>query len=69
MQNLVEDFLTYRRHERGQSKSTADNYSAYLHRFIAWAGKQLCVISLWHRSFWLSVKSRAATLHSSSRTR
>jgi integrase/recombinase XerD len=38
MQNLVEDFLTYLRQERGQSESTADNYSRLLTRFVQWAG-------------------------------
>ena len=40
MQNLVEDFLTYLRHERGQSQSTADNYSSLLTRFVNWAATQ-----------------------------
>ena len=37
MQHLVEDFLTYLRHERGQSESTAKNYSYLLTRFVDWA--------------------------------
>jgi integrase/recombinase XerD len=40
MQNLVEDFLQYLRHERGQSDNTAKTYAAVLARFIAWAEKQ-----------------------------
>ena len=40
MQNLVEDFLTYLRHERGQSRSTAENYSRLLTRFVEWAATQ-----------------------------
>ncbi len=40
MQNLVEDFLQYLRHERGQSGFTQKNYAASLQRFIAWAAKQ-----------------------------
>ena len=40
MQNLVEDFLTYLRQERGQSESTAENYSRLLTRFVQWAGTQ-----------------------------
>jgi integrase/recombinase XerD len=40
MQNLVEDFLTYLRHERGQSESTAKNYSYLLTRFVDWAAQQ-----------------------------
>ncbi len=42
MQQLVEDFLTYLRHERGQSESTEKNYSYLLTRFVNWAaGKNL----------------------------
>jgi integrase/recombinase XerD len=40
MQNLVEDFLQYLRHERGQSDNTAKTYAALLGKFIAWAEKQ-----------------------------
>ncbi len=40
MQNLVEDFLTYLRHERGQADNTAKTYAAMLGRFVAWAEKQ-----------------------------
>jgi integrase/recombinase XerD len=40
MQNLVEDFLQFLRHERGQSDNTAKTYDAVLGRFIAWAQKQ-----------------------------
>ncbi|HEX3624196.1 MAG TPA: site-specific tyrosine recombinase/integron integrase [Verrucomicrobiae bacterium] len=40
MQNLVEDFLQFLRHERGQSDNTAKTYAAVLARFIAWAEKQ-----------------------------
>ena len=40
MQNLVEDFLVYLRHERGQSENTAETYSGLLRRFIGWAAKQ-----------------------------
>src|SRR5580698_53277 len=40
MQNLVEDFLQYLRHERGQSDNTVKTYAAVLARFIAWAEKQ-----------------------------
>jgi integrase/recombinase XerD len=40
MQNLVEDFLQFLRHERGQSDNTAKTYHAVLVRFIAWAEKQ-----------------------------
>jgi integrase/recombinase XerD len=40
MQNLVEDFLQFLRHERGQSDNTARTYAALLGKFVAWAGKQ-----------------------------
>src|SRR5215469_4936405 len=40
MQNLVEDFLQFLRHERGQSDNTAKTYDAFLGKFIAWAQKQ-----------------------------
>jgi integrase/recombinase XerD len=40
MQTLVEDFLQYLRHERGQSDNTAKTYAALLGKFTAWAGKQ-----------------------------
>jgi integrase/recombinase XerD len=37
VQNLVEDFLQYLRHERGQSEQTQKTYSALLGKFVAWA--------------------------------
>jgi integrase/recombinase XerD len=40
MQTLVEDFLQYLRHERGQSDNTAKTYAALLGKFTDWAGKQ-----------------------------
>jgi integrase/recombinase XerD len=40
VQNLVEDFLQFLRHERGQSEHTQKTYSALLNRFILWAQKQ-----------------------------
>ena len=40
MQQLVEDFLTYLRHERGQSESTEKNYSYLLTRFVNWAAEK-----------------------------
>src|SRR5258708_15965171 len=40
MQNLVEDFLQYLRHERGQSDNTAKSYTALLGKFTIWAAKQ-----------------------------
>jgi len=39
MQHLVEDFLQYLRHERGQAEHTQKTYAALLGKFIAWAEK------------------------------
>jgi integrase/recombinase XerD len=42
VQTLVEDFLQYLRHERGQSDNTARTYATLLGRFVEWAaGKNL----------------------------
>jgi len=40
MQTLVEDFLQYLRHERGQSDNTAKTYAALLGKFTTWAAAQ-----------------------------
>jgi integrase/recombinase XerD len=40
MQILVEDFMQYLRHERGQAEHTQRTYAAVLNRFIAWAETQ-----------------------------
>ena len=40
MQTLVEDFLQFLRHERGQSEHTQKTYSALLKKFVAWAESQ-----------------------------
>ncbi len=40
MQNLVEDFLQYLRHERGQAEHTQKTYAALLNKFVSWAGTQ-----------------------------
>ncbi len=40
MQNLVEDFLQYMRHERGQAEHTQKTYSLLLGKFVAWAAAQ-----------------------------
>ena len=40
MQTLVEDFLQYLRHERGQAELTQKAYASQLGKFIAWAGPQ-----------------------------
>jgi integrase/recombinase XerD len=39
MQNLVEDFLQFLRHERGQSDNTAKTYAALLGKFTRWANE------------------------------
>jgi integrase/recombinase XerD len=46
MQHLVEDFLQYLRHERGQSDNTAKTYAALLGKFTAWAEHQ--GLADWH---------------------
>ena len=40
MESLVEDFLQYLRHERGQSEQTEATYAALLGRFTDWAGRR-----------------------------
>src|ERR1035441_10655187 len=40
MQTLVEDFLQFLRHERGQSDNTARTYAALLGKFVSWAETQ-----------------------------
>jgi integrase/recombinase XerD len=37
MQNLVEDFLVYLRHERGHSGNTVETYHGMLKHFVRWA--------------------------------
>lgn len=39
MQTLVEDFLQYLRHERGQAEQTQRTYAGLLNKFVAWAGE------------------------------
>ncbi len=46
MNTLVEDFLQYLRHERGQSGNTAKTYAALLGKFTAWAARQN--LTDWH---------------------
>jgi integrase/recombinase XerD len=46
MQQLVEDFLQYLRHERGQSDNTAKTYAALLGRFTTWA--EAAGLTDWH---------------------
>src|SRR5213075_606911 len=40
MQVLVEDFLQYLRHERGQAEHTQRTYAGLLNKFTAWAAKE-----------------------------
>jgi integrase/recombinase XerD len=40
MDKLVEDFLVYLRHERGQAEHTQRTYKALLDKFVAWARAQ-----------------------------
>jgi len=40
MRAMVEDFLQYLRHERGQAEHTQRTYAALLGKFVAWAEKQ-----------------------------
>jgi integrase/recombinase XerD len=40
VQTLVEDFLQFLRHERGQSEHTQKTYKALLDKFVNWAGAQ-----------------------------
>lgn len=40
MEQLVEDFLQYLRHERGQAEHTQRTYAAQLNKFTSWAATQ-----------------------------
>jgi len=40
VQTLVEDFLQYLRHERGQAEHTQRTYAALLNKFTTWAASQ-----------------------------
>src|SRR6266478_1059266 len=40
VQTLVEDFLQFLRHERGQSEHTQKTYKSLLDHFVAWANKE-----------------------------
>jgi len=40
VQQLIEDFLQYLRHERGQAEHTQKTYAALLNKFVAWAAAQ-----------------------------
>jgi len=46
VQTLVEDFLQFLRHERGQSDNTARTYASLLGKFVTWADGQ--GITDWH---------------------
>lgn len=47
METLVEDFLQYLRHERGQSAHTQRTYDGLLKQFIAWAHRT--GLTSWHQ--------------------
>ncbi len=47
LQALVEDFLQYLRHERGQAEHTQRTYAALLGKFVSWAGER--GITDWHQ--------------------
>lgn len=40
MESLVEDFLVYLRHERGQAEHTQRTYAALLGKFVGWSSTQ-----------------------------
>jgi integrase/recombinase XerD len=40
MQTLIEEFLQYLRHERGQSEHTQKTYAALLNKFVVWAAER-----------------------------
>jgi integrase/recombinase XerD len=40
VQTLIEDFLQYLRHERGQAEHTQKTYAALLNKFVTWSEKQ-----------------------------
>ena len=46
MEQFVEDFLVYLRHERGQAENTALTYHGLLKRFVDWAAPDLVPIGL-----------------------
>ena len=47
MQTLVEEFLQYLRHERGQSEHTQRTYAGLLRQFTAWAATEK--LTEWHQ--------------------
>ena len=47
MEEMVEDYLVYLRHERGQAEQTEKTYAALLFRFVRWARQQ--GISAWRK--------------------
>jgi integrase/recombinase XerD len=65
MENLVEDFLQYLRHERGQAAHTQKTYAALLNRFVRWARGQGLQdwksIELPHLLAFLQAESQRAT--------
>ena len=67
MQTLVEDFLHYLRHERGQAEHTQRTYAALLGRFVAWAKEQGLVnwkaVELRHLMAFLQAERARALAH------
>lgn len=47
MEDAVEDFLVYLRHERGQSEQTEKTYAGLLFRFVNWAKSE--GLSVWRK--------------------
>ncbi len=55
MRQLVEDFLVYLRHERGQAAHTERTYAALLGRFVDWAEER--GLKDWHEVQWTHLMS------------
>ena len=62
MQTLVEDFLQYLRHERGQAEHTQKTYAALLKKFTDWAEGQGLIewnkVELRHLMAFLATRTR-----------
>jgi integrase/recombinase XerD len=67
MHILVEDFLQYLRHERGQAENTQKTYAGILKQFVAWAEKQKLTdwnqVELKHLLGFLEHERRRALAH------
>ena len=67
MQALVEDFLQYLRHERGQAEHTQKTYAALLGKFTTWAGGQGIVdwkqVALKHLTAFLEYERQRKLTH------